>query len=146
MGRDILHFRHYLKKALDVELGNDELDTPLTTATIESGMVVIHAQQLKQDELEERERLQQKQDGPIVSAVFPVTDGNGVEENKAETTPPPEDRDGDAESDETVEYLDGVITRTELGHAQKYDSSLTKIRERVSRDSEPYFYNKRESE
>ena len=104
-------------------------------------MVVTRAQQLKQDELEERERLQQKQDGPIVSSLYPVTDGSGVEESEAETTPPLEDRDGDAESDETVEYLDGVITRTELGHAQKYDSSLTKIREKASKDSEPYFWS-----
>ena len=64
MGRDIPHFRHYLKKALDVEPGNNELDTPPTSITIESGMVVTRAQQLKQDELEERELLQQKQDGP----------------------------------------------------------------------------------
>ena len=54
-------------------------------------MVVTRAQQLKQDKLEERECLQQKQDGPIVSALYPVTDGSGVEESKAETTPPPED-------------------------------------------------------
>ena len=110
MGRDILHFRHYLKKVLDVEPGNDELDTPPTSVTIESGMLVTHAQQLKQDELEERECLQQKQDGPIVSALYPVTDGSGMEESETETTPPPEDRDGGTESDETVEYLDGVIT------------------------------------
>ena len=69
-----------------------------------------------------------------------------MEESEAEMTPPLEDRDGDAESDETVEYLDGVITRTELGHTKKYDSSLTKIRERAIKDSEPYFYNKRERE
>ena len=141
MGRDIPHFRQYLKKALDVEPGNNELDTPPTTIMNESGMVVTRAQQLKQDELEEKERLQQKQDGPIVSALYPVTDGSGVEESEAETTPPPEDRDGDTESDEIVEYLDGVITRTELGHAQKYDSSLTKIREKASKDSEPYFWS-----
>ena len=122
MGTDIPHFRHYLMKALDVEPGNDKLDTSPNTVTIESGMVVTRAQQLKQGELQERERLQQKQDGSIVS--YPVTDGSGVEESEAEMTPPPEDRDGDAESDETVEYLDGVITHTELGHAQKYDSSL----------------------
>ena len=141
MGRDIPHFRQYLKKALDVEPGNNELETPSTTTMNESGMVVTRAQQLKQDELEERERLQQKQDGPIVSALYPVTDGSEVEESEAETTPPPEDRDGDAESDETVEYLDRVITRTELGHAQKYDSSLTKIREKASKDSDPYFWS-----
>ena len=63
MGRDIPHFRHYLKKVLDVEPGNnepgnDELDTPPTTVTIESGMVVTHAQQLQQDNFEEEERLQ----------------------------------------------------------------------------------------
>ena len=78
-------------------------------------MVVTRAQQLKQDELKETERLQQKQDGPILSALYPVTDGSGVEESEAETTPPPEDRNGDAESDETVEYLDGVSTRTGTG-------------------------------
>ena len=43
MGRDIPHFRHYLKKAMDVEPGNDELNTPPTTVTIESGMVVTSA-------------------------------------------------------------------------------------------------------
>ena len=136
MGRDIPHFRYYLKKALDVEPGKDELDTPPTTFTIESGMVVSRAQQLKQDELEEREHLQQKQDGPIVSALYPVTDRSWVEESEEETTPPTEDRDGDAESDETVEYLDGVITHSEPYFYNK--------RERASKESEPYFYNKRE--
>ena len=57
MGRDNPLFRQYLKKALDVEPGNNELDTPPTTIMNESGMVVTGAQQLKQDELEERERL-----------------------------------------------------------------------------------------
>ena len=83
MGMDIPHFRHYLKKALDVEPGNDELDNPPTTVTIESDMVVTRAQQLKQDELEEREHLQQKQDGPIVSALYPVTNRSWVEESEA---------------------------------------------------------------
>ena len=44
MGRTIPHFRHYLKKALDVEQGNDGLDIPPTTITIESGKVVTRAQ------------------------------------------------------------------------------------------------------
>ena len=74
MGRDIPHFRHYLKKALDVELGNDELDTPPTTITIESGMVVTRAQQLQQDNLEEEKYLQQERDRPIVSALYPVAE------------------------------------------------------------------------
>ena len=41
------------KKALYVEPGNNELDTPPTTVMSESGMVVTRAQQLKQDEFEE---------------------------------------------------------------------------------------------
>ena len=76
MRRDIPHFRHYLKKIPDVKPENDELDTPPTTVTIESGMVVTHAQQLQQDNLEEEERLQQERDGPIVSALYPVAEGS----------------------------------------------------------------------
>ena len=117
MERDIPHFRHYLKKALDVEPGNDEpgndeLDTPPTTVTIESGMVVTRTKQLQQDNLEEEEHLQQERDGPIVSALYPVAEESEAEELESdeanEIVPPTDERDGEAESDEV---LDGVITR-----------------------------------
>ena len=141
MGRDIPHFRQYLKKALDAEPGNNKLDTPPTTIMNESDMVVTRAQQLKQDELERKGAPATEARRAHRVCSLPGHWWKWGEESEAETTPPPEGRDGDAESDETVEYLDGVITRTELGHAQKYDSSLTKIRERESKDSEPSFWS-----
>ena len=132
MGRDIPHFRHYLKKAMDVEPGNDELDTPPTIVTIESGMVVTCARQLQQDNLEEEERLQQEQDGPIVSTLYPVAEGSEAEKlesDKAnETVPPTDERDGEAESDE---MLDGVITREELSESQRNDDTLKHIRDKA---------------
>ena len=44
MGRDISHFRQYLKKALDVEPGNNELDTPPTTIMSEIDERVINCE------------------------------------------------------------------------------------------------------
>ena len=153
MGRDIPYFRHYLKKALDVEPGNDEpgndelendeLNTPPTTVMIESGMVVTHAQQLQQDNLEEEERLQQERDGPIVSALYPVAEGNEAEELESdeanEIVPPTNERDGEAESDEV---LDGVITREELSESQRDDGTLKHIRDKAGINKEPYFWHK----
>ena len=149
MGRDIPHFRHYLKKALDVEpgndepgndeLGNDELDTPPTTVTIESGMVVTRAQQLQQDNLEKEECLQQERDGPIVSALYPVAEGSEAEEleyDKANgIVPPTDERDGEAESDEV---LDRVITREELSKSQRNDNKLKHIRDKAGINKEPW--------
>ena len=153
MGRDIPHFRHYLKKALDVEpgndepgndeLGNNELDSPPTTVTIESGMVVTRAQQLQQDNLEEEECLQQERDGPIVSALYPVAEESEAEEleyDKAnKIVPPTDERDGEAESDEV---LDGVITREELSKSQRNDDTLKHIRDKAGINKEPYFWHK----
>ena len=153
MERDIPHFRHYLKKALDVEPGNDEpgndevendeLDTPPTTVTIESGMVVIRAQQLQQDNLEEEEYLQQERDGPIMSVLYPVAEGSEAEEleyDKAnKIVPPTDEHDGEAESDEV---LDGVITREELSKSQRNGDTLKHIRDKAGINKEPYFWHK----
>ena len=143
MGRDIPHFRHYLKKALDVEPRNDELDTPPTTVTIESGMVVTRAQQLQQDNFEEEKRLQQERDGPIGSALYPVAEGSEVEELESDEANkkihPTDERDGEAESDEV---LDGVITREELSESQRNDDTLKHIRDKAGINKEPYFWHK----
>ena len=143
MGRDIPHFRHYLKKALDVEPGNDELDTPPTTLMIESGMVVTRAQQLQQDNFEEEECLQQERDVPIVSALYPVAEGSEAEELESdeanETVPLTDERDGEAESDKV---LDGVITREELSESQRNDDTLKHIRDIAGINKEPYFWHK----
>ena len=115
MGRDIPHFRQYLKKNLSEEPEIEERNTPSTSVSTESGMVVTRAQQLQQDKLEEEERLQQEQDGPIMSGLYPVTEGSEVEELESgevnERVSPTDERDGEVESDEV---LDGVITREEL--------------------------------
>ena len=58
MGRDIAHFGQYLQKVLDVELEVEEESIPPTPTLTESGMVVTRAEQLKQNELMEKERLQ----------------------------------------------------------------------------------------
>ena len=143
IGRDIPHFRHYLKKATDVEPGNDELDTPPTTVTIESDMVVTRAQQQQQDNLEGEECLQQERDGPIVSALCPVAEGSEAvglesdEENK--TVPPTNERDVETESDEV---LDGVLTGEELSESQTNDETLKHIRDKVDINEEPNFWHK----
>ena len=42
-------------------------------------MAVTRAQQLKQNELMEKERLQQERDQPVISAPYPVEDGSEAE-------------------------------------------------------------------
>ena len=42
-------------------------------------MAVTRAQQLKQNELTEKERLQQERDQPVISALYLVEDGSEVE-------------------------------------------------------------------
>ena len=134
MGRDIPHFRQYLKKALSEEPEIEEKNTPPTSVSTKSGMVVTCAQQLQQDNLEEEEHLQQERDGPIMSALYPVAEGSEAEELESdkvnETVPPTDERDGEVESDEV---LDGVITREELSESQRNDDTKAGI------NKEPYF-------
>ena len=140
MGRDIPHFRQYLKKALSEEPEIEEKNTPPTSVSTESGMVVTRAQQLQQDNLEEEERLQQERDGPIISALYPVAEGSEAEELESdevnETVPPTDERDGEVEFDEV---LDGVITREELSESQRNDDTLKHIRDKAGINKEPYF-------
>ena len=79
MGRDIPHFRKYLQKVLDVEPEVEEESTPSTPTLTESGMAVTRAQHLKQNELAEKECLQQEKDQPVISAPYPVEDGSEAE-------------------------------------------------------------------
>ena len=106
-------------------------------------MVVTHAQQLQQDNLEEEERLQQKQDGPVMSALYPVAEESEAEELESdeanETVSPTDERDGEAESDEV---LDGVITTEELSESQRNNDILKHIRDKAGINKEPYFWHK----
>ena len=141
MGRDIPHFRQYLKKARSEEPEIEEKNTPPTSVSTESGMVVTRAQQLQQDNLEEEEHLQQERDGPIISALYPVVEGSEAEELESDevnkTVPPTDWRDGEVEFDEV---LDGVITREELSESQRNDDTLKHIRDKAGINKEPYFW------
>ena len=77
MGRDIPHFRLNLQKVQDVEPEVEEESTPPTPTLTKSGMAVTRAQQLKQNELMEKE--QQDRDQPVISAPYLVEDGSEAE-------------------------------------------------------------------
>ena len=143
MGRDIPHFRQYLKKALNEEPEIEEKNTPPTSVSTESGMVVTRTQQLQQDNLKEKERLQQERDRPIMSALYPVAEGSEEEELESdeanETVPPTDEHDGEVEFDEV---LDGVITREELSESQRNDDTLKLIRDKAGINKEPSFWHK----
>ena len=108
MGRDIPHFRQYLKKTLDMEPGFDETNTPPTTTTTETSMAATPAQQQRKDELEEKEYLQQKQDGAIIMAFGPVGDGSEVEGSE---TKPVEDEEPAVNPSPASDDLDNNISK-----------------------------------
>ena len=147
MGRDIPHFRKYLRKVLDVEPEVEEESNPPTPTLTESGMAVTRAQHLKQNELAEKECLQQERDQPVISAPYPVEDGSEAEadEEKEEDAQdeleslPPAERDNE-ESEGAAEKLEGVLTKDELSRAQRYDTTLKIIREKARVREEPYYW------
>ena len=57
IGMDIPRFRQYLRKVLDMDPEVEEESNPPTPTLTESGMAVTRAQQLKQNELTEKECL-----------------------------------------------------------------------------------------
>ena len=111
MGRDIPHFRQYLKKALDMEPGCDETNTPPTTTTTETSMAVTRAQQQKKDKLEEKEHLQQEQDGAVITTFDPVGDGGEAEGSK---TKPIEDKEPVVSPTPASDVLDNNISKSSL--------------------------------
>ena len=141
MGRDIPHFRQYLKKALGMELGCDETSTPHTTTTTETSMAVTRAQQQRKDELKEKEHLQQEQDGAVITTFDLVGDGCEAEgsENK-----PIEDKEPVVNPTPVSDDLDNNISKgstpEELGKAQRYHPTLKIIREKVGKPNSPYFW------
>ena len=82
MGRNLPHFRRYLKKVRDIEPEVEEVDTSPSFAPTESGMVVTHSQQLQQEAHEEEECLQQKRDGPIISTLYSDDGGSKAGEHR----------------------------------------------------------------
>ena len=107
MGRDIPHFRQYLWKVLDVDPEVEEESTPPTPTLTESGMAVTRPQQLKQNELTEKECLQQERDQPVICAPYPVEDRSEAEadeekdedttQDELESVPPTEQNNEESE-------------------------------------------------
>ena len=142
MGRDIPHFRHFVRKEHEKELKKEEPTSP-DSVTTESGMVVIRTQLLQQTTLEEEECLQQEQDGAIMSDPYPVDSGTQVEgteliaeEISAEA--PGESQMGVRKTGASEDPM-GVLTPQELGIAQRSDTTLKIIREKVGRERSSYF-------
>ena len=105
-----------------MEPGCDETNTPPTTTTTETSMAVTRAQQQKKDELEEKEHLQQEQDGAFIMTFDPVGDGSEAEGSE---TKPVEDEEPLVNPTPASDNLDNniskVTTPEELGKAQRYD-------------------------
>ena len=132
------------KKSRSDEPEIEEKNTPPTSVSTESGIVVTRAQQLQQENLNEEERLQPEWDGPIMSALYPVAERSEADELESdevnETVPPTDEHDGEVESDEV---LDGVITREELSKSQRNVDTLKHIWDKAGINKEPYFWHKR---
>ena len=78
MGRDIPHFRQFIKRELEKELQKDG-PTPPDSTTTETSMVVTHAQLLQQTALKEEECLKQEHDRAILTELYPVDDRTQAE-------------------------------------------------------------------
>ena len=63
MGRDIPHFKQFIRKELEKEM---RLNTSHATAETEAGMVVTRSKQRQQDALEEEEQLGLEEDGAVL--------------------------------------------------------------------------------
>ncbi len=139
MGRDIPHFRQYLKKALDMEPECDERNTPPTTT--EMSMAVTRAQLQRKDEVKEKEHLQQEQDGAVITTFDPVGDGSEAEgsENKPVLDEVPVVNPTPV-SDDFDNNIPKVITPKELNKAQRYDPTLKIIREEVRKPNHLYIW------
>ena len=129
-----------LKKALDMEPGCDKSNTPSTTTTTETRLAVTRAQQQRKDELEEKERLQQEQDGAIITTFDMVGDGSEAEGSKAK---PVKDEEPVVNptpvSDDLDNNISKVITLEELSKSHRYDPTQKIIREKVGKPNSPYF-------
>ena len=108
-----------------MEPGCDETSTPPTTTNIKMSMAITRAQQQKKDGLEEKEHLQQEQDGAVITTFDPVGDGNEAEGSETKQI---EDKEPVVNPTPASDVMDNniskVITPEELGKAQSYDPTL----------------------
>ena len=137
MGRDVPHFRRYLKRVLEED--RPELTAPSMTATTEEGMTVTCAQQKQRDALPKAEHLQQQLDGAIVS-IPPAVEEDSDESSDSETDQiEVVDTSG---SEELQTDRQDVISPKKLGEAQRSDPTLKGIRKNVCDGNSMYFWEK----
>ena len=123
---------------------------PPASSWNEATMVVTHARQCQQDALEEEECMRQEQDGPVISGLDPVNSGVQVkgtidlmtEEGQAEAPEGSQVEERETEGAGASEDLTGVLIPQELGIAQRSDTILKIIWEKVGREGSPYFWEK----
>ena len=99
MGRDIPHFRQFIKRELEKELQKDG-PTPPDSATTETSMVVTHAQLLQQTALKKEERLKQEHDRAILTELYPVDDGTQAEGTELAAEEDPAEASGEDQTGE----------------------------------------------
>ena len=161
MGRDIPHFKQFIKKELEKE--TKENTSPATIET-KAGMVVIRSKQRQQDALEEEERLGQEEDGAVMTDLEVgenTTEASGgewmeeqssgglekdVQPKECSIEVPGENQtqelntEGDGVSEDVEGVTTEVLTKEKLGKAQRYESDLQGIREKAERSGNPYFW------
>ena len=105
MGRDIPHFRQYIRKELEKELKKPTLPGPVTT---EMSMAVTHAQLIRQTALEEEECLRQERDIAITTELHLVRGGTQTKAKELRVKEDPAEalREGPVEEQEP-EGLEG---------------------------------------
>ena len=81
MGRDVPHFKKYLREAL-----KEEESIPLTPKVTKSCMVVTRAQKQAENKLAAQEQLEQERDQPVTHMLDTVDVGSVAEEDDPEVT------------------------------------------------------------
>ena len=108
MGRDILHFRQFVKRELEKQLKKKETTSP-TTIEAETGMVVTRAEQRRQDTLEEEERQRQELEGPVIASVDTEVQAEESDDLEVKEYPAEASEREDQTEEQGTEGLEGDI-------------------------------------
>ena len=163
MGRDIPHFKQFIRKELEKEM---RLNTSHATAETEAGMVVTRSKQRQQDALEEEEQLGLEEDGAVLRISKwgggDTTEACGedwmeeqssdgfkkdIQPDECSVEVPGEDQtrelstEGDGVSEEIAGVTTEVFIKKKLAEAQRYESDLQSIREKAEGEGNPYFWH-----
>ena len=108
MGRDIPHFRQFVKRELEKQLKKKETTSP-TTIEAETGMVVTRAEQRRQDTLEEEECQRQELEGPVIASVDTEVQAEESDDLEVKEYPAEASEREDQMEEQGTEGLEGDI-------------------------------------